>query len=462
MSNPLNNKANWMGGSDEPLTGFSWKSGGTRDTTGIILWSDVFLETNEIGENLAIILMDSQGLFDSKTSPADNSRIFALGTLISSVQIFNLNDVIQENQLQYLQLATDYAKLAAMDNRQSFEIKPFQKLLFLIRDWNYPDDQPYGFVGGNSYLKKNLKVENNQHESLKSVREYIFTSFQDITCCLLPHPGSSVTRSNYDGSWSKMDEDFKNELKTLIETLLDPKKLVIKKINNQELSAADLKNYIEVYFRVFQSNDIVGAQSLYELTVSEQMNLLIQAGLQTYKENLVKENITDIANIAEHLDSVHFKSKVIAVGQFEKAKKMGSMKHQLKFQKELENKIDETFKEWKVNAVENYAKFAAEVKITKEKEAENKLLKEEENKTIKDNEIKIRNIQQNYQNISDQEKVKYDEMVAKLDETKKKIVEQKKKFDEEPKPTAAAASNGGFSFSLSIGPFNSKNKDKKE
>ena len=49
MSNPINDKANWMGGSDKPLTGFSWKSGGARDTTEIILWSDVFLATNEFG-----------------------------------------------------------------------------------------------------------------------------------------------------------------------------------------------------------------------------------------------------------------------------------------------------------------------------------------------------------------------------------------------------------------------------
>lgn len=55
-------------------------------------------------EKLAIILMDTQGLFDTKTSPTDNSRIFALGTLISSVQIFNLNNLIQENQLEYLQV----------------------------------------------------------------------------------------------------------------------------------------------------------------------------------------------------------------------------------------------------------------------------------------------------------------------------------------------------------------------
>jgi atlastin len=93
-----------MGEPDEPLIGFSWRRGTKRDTNGVILWSDIFLHEIKNGKKLAIILMDTQGLFDTITSPTDNSRIFALGTLASSIQIFNLNDVIQENQLEYLQV----------------------------------------------------------------------------------------------------------------------------------------------------------------------------------------------------------------------------------------------------------------------------------------------------------------------------------------------------------------------
>jgi atlastin len=96
-----------MGSPDEPLTVFSWKPGVTRDTSGIVFWSDVFLQTTESGEKMAIFLVDSQGLFDTQMSPADNSRIFALTTLISLVQILNVKDNIQENQLEYLQVSTN-------------------------------------------------------------------------------------------------------------------------------------------------------------------------------------------------------------------------------------------------------------------------------------------------------------------------------------------------------------------
>ena len=100
-NNPLKDSADWMGGENEPLKGFSWRSGSNRDTTGIIMWSDVFLHTVPTsGEKIAIVVIDTQGLFDNETSPAENARILSLGSLISSIQIFNLMNVIQEDQLQ--------------------------------------------------------------------------------------------------------------------------------------------------------------------------------------------------------------------------------------------------------------------------------------------------------------------------------------------------------------------------
>lgn len=100
LSNPLSNATGWIGDSETPLSGFSWRSGVDRDTTGLILWSDIFLLDKSDGEKLAIVLMDTQGLFDNQTTIADNSKIFALGTLISSVQILNLFSIIQEDHLQ--------------------------------------------------------------------------------------------------------------------------------------------------------------------------------------------------------------------------------------------------------------------------------------------------------------------------------------------------------------------------
>ena len=41
----LEDSSNWMGGEDEPLTGFSWRGGSERETTGILMWSKPFITT---------------------------------------------------------------------------------------------------------------------------------------------------------------------------------------------------------------------------------------------------------------------------------------------------------------------------------------------------------------------------------------------------------------------------------
>ncbi len=93
----------WLGDPNTPLKGFSWRGGVERDTMGILMWSDVFLHDAE-DEKIAIVLMDTQGLFDTNTPAEVNARIFSMSVLISSVQIFNIHKQIAENHLEYLKV----------------------------------------------------------------------------------------------------------------------------------------------------------------------------------------------------------------------------------------------------------------------------------------------------------------------------------------------------------------------
>ena len=70
--------------------------------------------------------MDTQGAFDSKSTVKDCATVFALSTLLSSVQVFNITLNIQEDDLQHLQLFTEYGRLAMEDNGA----KPFQVGLY--------------------------------------------------------------------------------------------------------------------------------------------------------------------------------------------------------------------------------------------------------------------------------------------------------------------------------------------
>lgn len=134
--------------------------------------------------------------------------------------------------------------------------KPFQDLMFLIRDWPNPDEFAYGLSDGSAYLDEILAVDGIPEETAQTKR-FIEASF-DLSCFLLPHPGKvATTTKSYNGSWSQMSEEFKEHLLDLTETLLSPKNLVLKKFNNQNMTCQELFtsiiSFVELYKKMLNA-----------------------------------------------------------------------------------------------------------------------------------------------------------------------------------------------------------------
>lgn len=287
--------------------------------------------------------MDTQGLFDHKSSSTDNSRIFSLSTMISSMQILNLHNIVQENQLQYLQFATEYARYAqSSDDEKS----PFQNLMILIRDWNSPDEFRYGIRGGNAYLNSFLEIHDYQTRELQSVRRYLRTSFERIDCFLMPHPGRSVARnSNYDGRWSEIDEDFINGMQDLFQLLSAPKKLTVKHVNGAPIKPAELLIYINTYVENFKNDSMPEATNIYESTLDNQFRILIGKSVDVYV-NAVANHGAELTG-EDDINKLHASAKNKALSFFNSEKKFGTYSEGADFKRDLQKKIEEIFQQWK-------------------------------------------------------------------------------------------------------------------
>lgn len=202
MSGRKTNTSSWLGDDRSPLDGFSWRSGWERDTTGILMWSEVFCTTLPDGEKVGIVGMankmdrfrvkftfrwisgcsyfarHSGNVWQRKHGQRLRHRIRSqhnvklnsnlqlvskytrrwpatftctLASLDSGVKNFWVLIVAF-----FLQLFTEYGRLALEDTGN----KPFQKLQFLVRDWSCPYDADYGSEGGQKLLDKRLRVRN--------------------------------------------------------------------------------------------------------------------------------------------------------------------------------------------------------------------------------------------------------------------------------------------------------------
>ena len=135
------------------------------------MWSDPYFLERSSGDEVAILLVDTQGMFDHETTVGLTAAIFGLSTLLSSYQIYNVDKRIQEDNLQQLALFSEYGRMAfeaeekaaAMgvageggdDKGETTEEKtasssskktvsnkqPFQKIEFLVRDWQNFDTE---------------------------------------------------------------------------------------------------------------------------------------------------------------------------------------------------------------------------------------------------------------------------------------------------------------------------------
>ncbi|XP_073994590.1 atlastin-like isoform X2 [Rhodnius prolixus] len=343
----------WMGPADIPLEGFSWRGGSERDTTGILMWSEIFLTTLPGGEKVAIILLDTQGTFDSESTVRDCATVFALSTMVSSIQIYNLSQNIQEDDLQHLQLFTEYGRLALADSGK----KPFQKLQFLVRDWSFPYEAEYGEIGGQKILNKRLQISNKQHPELQSIRKHIKSCFSDISCFLMPHPGLKVaTNPNFDGRLSDIESDFKKCLVRLVPLLLAPESLILKEISGQKVKAKELLQYFKSYINIYSGDELPEPKSMLVATAEANNLAAVAAAKETYHSRM--ENVCGGAKPylnSAHLETEHLRIKGLALDQFKKKRKMGGEEFSETYRLKLETDLDQLYQNFQIrNDAKNF------------------------------------------------------------------------------------------------------------
>uniref|UniRef100_A0A914R8M0 GB1/RHD3-type G domain-containing protein n=1 Tax=Parascaris equorum TaxID=6256 RepID=A0A914R8M0_PAREQ len=104
--------------------------------------------------------MDTQGTFDGASTYQLSTTVFALSTMLSSMQLYNLADIIQENSLNNLSLFVEYGRMTLSETDQFGP--PFQRLVFVVRDFKSSDEFSFGAEGGQQYLDSVIKSTPDQ------------------------------------------------------------------------------------------------------------------------------------------------------------------------------------------------------------------------------------------------------------------------------------------------------------
>ncbi|KAL7578180.1 hypothetical protein ACA910_012613 [Epithemia clementina (nom. ined.)] len=169
------------------------------------------------------------------------------------------------------------------------ECKPFQKIEFLVRDWQHfdDDDEDYDEMEKSMEEYLNSVLAERDAADLKDTREQIHTCFADVSCYALCHPGFAVTKKKYNGDVSALEKMFLVLLDRYCKRVFDRTKLQPKQIYDRELTAVELGSYIQAYADVFVSGSkFPTAATLLAATASANNSNAITLAMAEYEDRM--------------------------------------------------------------------------------------------------------------------------------------------------------------------------------
>lgn len=275
------------------------------------------------GEKAAVILVDTQGIFDSETTQMLTASIFGLSTLISSNQIYNVVNRIQEDNLQHLALFSEYGRVAlnrsskrdedsSASGKSKKTFNPFQTLEFLVRDANLGrmKEQDIDFEKLNKENEEYLEsiLSKTEHKDLRDVREHIRVSFERLCCFQLPHPGLDIVEDEeYDGRVSALRLPFRCVLEHYAHRLFNHE-LVPKKVHGRCIVAKELCQFLRAFCNVFKENGgLPQAQNLLDATSEANSRNALERGEDRFNDYMKEvERRAD----GEYIPSKKFKQHI--------------------------------------------------------------------------------------------------------------------------------------------------------
>ena len=395
----------WLNNKQKVKKIFRWRKGPKPCTNGIyILKEPIIIPLQR--KKLALFLMDTQGIFDHNTSERNQTFLGTFSFLLSSFMFFNVDKGIKTTHLDSIyKFATN---LRGDDG--SFMMQK-DSLMFVVRDWmnvetddddddddsesDDDDDQslPYGMEGGKEYFKALFRDDSpNKAKEQKMMREYLDHAFgEDISCCLLPHPGDAVGRKSC--SIADLSGDFRRESFKFFQEMTSSNRIKIKEIQNAPCKCKELSETIKDYVSQLGPHlDVADRNSFLMTDFRVKMSRHVKNRVEEFLDMSQKQNVWegnyDTVEIFESYlveKSIEMKSKFR-----EEAERFYSQRVVVEWEEELDRVLSQVSRNLKASVHMDEAYKKAIVKFSEWQKSNARTHLEEEGKEFSVKAQKVR------------------------------------------------------------------------
>lgn len=184
--------------------GFEWRGGVDRCTEGVWLYEKPYVFDWE-GEKLAVLVMDTQGAWDT-SPPIQTMTILGLTVLLSSKVLYNLKGNLVKDKIDSLNLFAMLAKKARHRIDTNNWDSRFSHIQFLLRD--FQDLPELADLSQCEELMQKHLQDFLAAPALEEDAKKLDLLFKSIDLYALCNPGRRVCRAKYDGEIDEIEPDF--------------------------------------------------------------------------------------------------------------------------------------------------------------------------------------------------------------------------------------------------------------
>jgi len=277
---------------DTELNGFLWRPGMDKCTEGVWVWSEAFV-CRAGDEDVAVLLMDTQGAWDAKMSKEQSATVFGLTTLMASRLVYNVSKQIQQDKIDNLLYFTEFAQ-AALRAKAGFstaegQIRPFQTLEFLVRDWpHYADGS--SVEAGRKMMLSHLDqyMDPKVSEDTQSI-DTLQKMFENLDVWCLPHPSLTIERESWDGDLKVIEPQFWRFIDQYFEKIFSSKELSAKTTLGTPITVDTFRSVLQEFILAFQ-NAAPQAQTFAEAMETSTSLLARDSALKLLRKSMTEES----------------------------------------------------------------------------------------------------------------------------------------------------------------------------
>jgi hypothetical protein len=308
-------------------------------TKGIWMWSEPVPFTNDRGEKLQLLVLDTEGIGGTKSSSDYDTRIFSLAVLLCSTLIYNSLGSIDESAIsnlsfvanlsQHVQVRatqggegqeggaakTNNEKVAAATSSTTLS-SFFPSFMWVIRDFALElVDEDYNDITEQDYLDNCLKQQSGFSSDVlekNRIRKSLTNYFTRRDCATIVRPLDDETKLQQidDEPYESLRPEFRTQIEKMRSRVLG--QLTAKTLQNKPMSGSMFSTLARTYVDAMNSDGVPTITTAWDHVAKTETKAAMKRAVQEYQQQLAAVTGADLKQLpmdADALNDQHQKIK---------------------------------------------------------------------------------------------------------------------------------------------------------